>query len=112
MGNIKTIDGGGSLLTLLTMVGAGVYLSRSIASPIVRLAKVAGRIGRGEWGAMIDVHGRDEVGALADSFRTMVDELRQTTVSKTYMDDIVQSMADSLVVSSPSGKIEMANQIG
>jgi PAS domain S-box-containing protein len=110
VGKIRTIAVAASLLTMLTMVVAGVYLSRSIASPMVRLATVAGRIGRGEWDATIDVHGRDEVGALADSFRTMVDELRQTTVSKTYVDDIVQSMADSLVVINARGKIEMANR--
>jgi PAS domain S-box-containing protein len=107
---MKTFAAGNSLLTMLTMVIAGVYLSRSIASPMVRLATVAGRIGRGEWDATIDVHGRDEVGALADSFRTMVGELRQTTVSKTYVDDIVQSMADSLVVIDINGKILMANR--
>jgi PAS domain S-box-containing protein len=107
---MKTFAAGNSLLTMLTMVIAGVYLLRSVASPMVRLATVAGRIGRGEWDATIDVHGRDEVGALADSFRTMVGELRQTTVSKTYVDDIVQSMADSLVVIDISGKILMANR--
>jgi PAS domain S-box-containing protein len=110
VGVMKTIAVGASLLTVLTMVVAGVYLSRSIVSPMVRLATVAGRIGRGEWDATIDVHGRDEVGALADSFRTMVDELRRTTVSKTYVDDIVQSMADSLVVVDARGTILMANR--
>jgi two-component system sensor histidine kinase/response regulator len=110
VGKIRTLAIGASLLTMFTMVVAGVYLSRSIASPMVRLAEVVGRIGRGEWDATIDVHGRDEVGALADSFRTMVDELRQTTVSKTYVNDIVQSMADSLVVINSRGKIEMANR--
>jgi PAS domain S-box-containing protein len=110
VGKMKTIAVGASLLTMLTMVVAGVYLSRSIASPMIRLADVAGRVGRGEWDATIDVHGRDEVGALADSFRTMVDELRLTTVSKTYVDDIVQSMADSLMVINPRGTILMANR--
>jgi HAMP domain-containing protein len=110
VGKIRTIAIGASVLTMLTMVVAGVYLSRSIASPMVRLTEVAVRIGRGDWKATIDVHGQDEIGALADSFRTMVDELRQTTVSKTYVDDIVQSMADSLVVINSRGKIELANR--
>jgi HAMP domain-containing protein len=96
VGKVKTIAVGAWLLAMLTMVVAGAYLSRSIASPMVRLAKVAGRIGRGEWDATIDVYGQDEVGALADSFRTMVVELRQTTVSKTYVGDILESI--------PSGK--------
>jgi PAS domain S-box-containing protein len=110
VGKMKTIAVGASLLTMLTMVVAGVYLSRSVASPMIRLADAAGRIGRGEWDARIDVHGRDEVGALADSFRTMVDELRLTTVSKTYVDDIVQSMPNSLMVLDPRGTILMANR--
>jgi PAS domain S-box-containing protein len=110
VGKVKTIAVGAWLLAMLTMVVAGAYLSRSIASPMVRLAKVAGRIGRGEWDATIDVYGQDEVGALADSFRTMVVELRQTTVSKTYVGDILESMADSLVVIDSLGKIQMANR--
>jgi PAS domain S-box-containing protein len=110
VGTMRTIAVGVSLLTMLTLVVAGVYLSQSLVSPMVRLARVAERIGRGEWDATIDVHGRDEVGALADSFRTMVDELRRTTVSKTYVDDIVQSMADSLVVVDSHGTIQMANR--
>jgi PAS domain S-box-containing protein len=110
VGKMRTAAAVASLLTLLTMVTAGVYLSRSIASPMVRLANVAARIGRGDWDATIDVQGGDEVGALADSFRTMVVELRQTTVSKTYVGDILESMADSLVVIDSLGKIQMANR--
>src|SRR5260370_36255850 len=37
-------------------------------------------------------------------------ELRRTTVSKTYVDDILQSMAESLVVVDGERKIKMANQ--
>jgi PAS domain S-box-containing protein len=110
VGKMRTVAVTASLLTMLTMIAAGIYLSRSIASPMVRLAKVAGRIGRGDWDATIDVHGGDEVGALAESFRTMVVELRQTTVSKTYVGDILESMADSLVVIDSLGIIQMANR--
>jgi PAS domain S-box-containing protein len=107
---MRTIAYGATALTMLVMMMSGMYLSRSIVSPVTRLADAAGRVGRGEWDAAIDVHARDEVGVLADSFRTMLAELRRTTVSKTYVDDIIHSMADSLVVFNAAHIIERANR--
>jgi PAS domain S-box-containing protein len=104
-----TALGAAALAMLVTLIG-GAYLSRSIASPVVRLAKAVSRIGQGDLNTPIDVQGGDEVGALADSFRGMIEELRRTTVSKTYVDDILQSMAESLVVIDAEGKIKTANQ--
>ncbi len=104
-----TALGAAALAMLVTLVGAA-YLSRSIASPVMRLAKAVASIGRGNLVTRIDVQSRDEVGALADSFRGMIEELRRTTVSKTYVDDILHSMAESLVVVDAAGKIKMANQ--
>lgn len=39
-----------------------------------------------------------------------ITELRETTVSKDYVDNIVKSMIDTLVVISPDGKIKTINQ--
>jgi PAS domain S-box-containing protein len=104
-----TALGAAALAMLVTLIG-GAYLSRSIASPMMRLAKAVSRVGQGDLVTPIDVHARDEVGVLADSFRGMIEELRRTTVSKTYVDDILQSMAESLVVVDADRKIQMANQ--
>jgi PAS domain S-box-containing protein len=40
----------------------------------------------------------------------MVDELRQTTVSKAYVDNIIRSMADTLIVIAPDATIQTVNQ--
>jgi PAS domain S-box-containing protein len=104
-----TALGAAALAMLVTLIG-GAYLSRSIASPVMRLAKAVSRVGQGDFSTRIDVQAGDEVGALADSFRGMIEELRRTTVSKTYVDDILQSMAESLVVVDAQRKITMANQ--
>ena len=103
-----TALGAAALAMLVTLVGSA-YLSRSIASPVMRLAKAVSRIGKGDLETRIEVQASDEVGALADSFQGMIEELRRTTVSKTYVDDILQSMAESLVVVDVEGKIKMAN---
>jgi PAS domain S-box-containing protein len=100
---------GAAALTLLVALINDIYLSRSIAYPVMRLAEAASRVGRGDWDTPIDVHTRDEVGTLAGNFRSMLEKLRLTTVSKTYLDDILHSMADSLIVVDRERRIRTAN---
>jgi PAS domain S-box-containing protein len=54
--------------------------------------------------------GTDEVAVLAASFERMVRELRTTTVSRSFLDSIIASMGDSLIVTGPDGAIETVNQ--
>jgi PAS domain S-box-containing protein len=95
-----------SLLTILVTLASGAYLARSIAYPVARLAEAVSRVQRGEWDTQIDVSSEDEVGLLAASFRSMIQELKR---SKSYVEDILHSMADSLIVVDREGKIRTAN---
>jgi PAS domain S-box-containing protein len=95
-----------SLLSILVTLASGAYLARSIAYPVARLAEAVSRVQHGEWDTQIDVSSGDEVGLLARSFRSMIQELRR---SKSYVEDILHSMADSLVVVDREGKIRTAN---
>jgi signal transduction histidine kinase len=52
----------------------------------------------------------DEVSDLAESFQAMTRSLRETTVSKSYVDDIITSMADSLVVLDADGDVRTVNR--
>ncbi|HXB73850.1 MAG TPA: response regulator [Candidatus Acidoferrales bacterium] len=95
-----------SLLSILVTLASGAYLARSIAYPVTRLAEAVSRVQRGEWDTPIDVGSGDEVGLLARSFQSMIQELKR---SKSYVEDILHSMADSLVVVDREGKIRTAN---
>jgi signal transduction histidine kinase/CheY-like chemotaxis protein/HAMP domain-containing protein len=95
-----------ALMTILVTLACGAYLARSIAYPVTRLAEAVSRVERGEWDTHIDVGSADEIGLLARSFRSMMGELRR---SKSYVDDILHSMADSLIVFDGEGKIRTAN---
>ncbi|MFC1585923.1 ATP-binding protein [Fibrobacterota bacterium] len=77
-----------------------VYLSRRIIVPISTLSKMTAKVARGnfEEGREILFLGNDEVGELARSFNTMKKGLKDTTVSKAYVDNIIRSMADCLIV--------------
>ena len=53
---------------------------------------------------------RDEVGTLWTSFQRMTKSLRETTVSKDYLDNILRSMVDSVLVLDTDGTIKTVNQ--
>jgi PAS domain S-box-containing protein len=97
---------GASVVFMLVTLGSKLYLARSIAYPVSRLAEAVSRVRQGDWDVRIEVHSDDEVGVLADGFQNMVQELRR---SNAYIHDILQSMPDSVIVCDAEGRIQTAN---
>ena len=60
-------------ITLLALIG--YRIARSITVPVAELAAMAGTIAGGNRSVRVDVHHRDEVGALAQSLNTMAEHL-------------------------------------
>jgi PAS domain S-box-containing protein len=85
------------------------YLARYLSRPIIELAQAAARIARGERSAQVRVKATGEVLMLVDSFNRMAEDLEKTTVSRDYVDNIITSMMDTLIVASPDGKIMRLN---
>lgn len=83
----------------------------SISRPVQKLTVAADRIGRGDLSRRIDLNTNDELADLAGSFNVMAENLSNTMVSKTYVDNIIQSMAEMLVVTNEAGHVEMTNRI-
>jgi PAS domain S-box-containing protein len=100
---IVSVIGGVSLGLVLLLV-------RGILNPISALMSGIGRISQGRYDVDVQVLSTDELGDLASSFNRMSVELAQTTVSKEYVEGILDNMADILIVTGPEGKIETVNQ--
>lgn len=98
-----------SAIMVLAGLG-GFFISRSISNPIVKFENTAKEIGKGKLDTRIEISSKGEIGDLARSFNHMTENLRQTTVSKVYMDNIIESMIDTLVVVTPDGKIKKVNK--
>ncbi len=96
--------------TIFTVVIMGYWISRSVSRPINRLATAALDIGRGQLDTQIDITSSGEVGVLGNAFNEMAHNLSRTTVSKSYVDNIIKSMLDTLIVIDPDGKIIKVNQ--
>ncbi|MBN3039979.1 MAG: PAS domain S-box protein [Candidatus Omnitrophica bacterium] len=77
---------------------ASLFLSKLITRNIYKLQKGTKEIAAGNFDTRIDIKSKDEIGQLADSFNSMAEDLQKKTVSKEYVDNIIASMAETLII--------------
>lgn len=106
----RKLNMGVTIVALMMAITLGLLMARSIAKPIRTLKEAALRIGKGELNTKIQVGSSDEIGVLANTFNQMTTELEKTTVSKTYVDNIIQSMGEMLIVVDADDRIETVNR--
>ncbi len=70
------------LVAFVLSVLLALFLSRSVAAPLRRIASTAEAIARGETDARVPISGPTEVHALARSFNTMADQVEATQQSQ------------------------------
>jgi PAS domain S-box-containing protein len=88
-----------------------VRLARAIVPPIHALSIAAREVARGDLDREIELPKleEDEVGDLAHAFVDMTRGLRESTVSRAYLDRVLESMVDTLIVVGPKGIIDSVN---
>ncbi len=97
-------------ITALLMLGVMLYfIIKRFTDPIKDLSAGAAILGSGALNHRVRVESEDELAQLARSFNSMAENLQRTTVSKEYLDNIIKSMRDPLVVIDPNGKISRVN---
>jgi PAS domain S-box-containing protein len=110
-GRWRTVFGfGGALLLLVVSLVVGGLTARHVDRGLGRTVNAARAIAAGRLTNPVRVASDDEFGDLAEALNDMVARLSTATVSKTYVENIVQSMADPLVVVDPEVRIAMVNQ--
>jgi len=68
----------GMVIAILLGLGIAYYTAKSITEPLDHLIEVAHEIGSaGDLDHKIDIHRQDEIGRLADNFRSMVSHLKR-----------------------------------
>jgi PAS domain S-box-containing protein len=92
------------------MLGLTLGFLRRILRPVRLLAAATRRISRGELDTDLPVLSADEMGDLTRSFNTMCRELASTTVSKDFLNEILENMLDPLVVTTGEGRVRMVNR--
>lgn len=88
----------------------GFIVSSRLSYPLVELKKAAEEVERGNWTVKVNISSRDEVGVLGSTFNKMVETLAKTTVSRDYMEKILNTMMSVLLILDGKGRIRKINQ--
>jgi signal transduction histidine kinase len=96
------------LLIGAVFFGIARWLGRGVTAPVLALAEGARRLGLRNFDARLPVTRTDEIGELAAAFNRMAEDLKQTTVSKEAVDEVLRSMLNAVFVAK-GGVILRAN---
>src|SRR5271170_5304230 len=96
-------------LFLLGLIGAW-FMARRLAGPISALVKSADRIGQGDYTRPLAVVRQDELGELQFALERMREKLNETTITKNYLNTVLNSLSDAVLVTSPDGFVKSCNQ--
>jgi PAS domain S-box-containing protein len=91
------------------MCAAQYWGLRRLLRPLGTLVEFTNLVGTGDLRHRAPVDRADEVGQLAAAFNSMVERLGETTVSKDYVDNVLRSMGEALIVTDRAGRIERVN---
>jgi len=98
----------------LSLVGLGLLLAwviaRRFGRSIAMLIKSADRIGEGDYTGPLDIAARDELLGLQQALERMRRKLCETTITKNYLDTVLNSLSDSVLVTGPDGAIKSCNE--
>ncbi len=98
-----------TVFTLIIIIIAH-SLFKGILYSVNKLREGTEIIGTGNLEYSIDVRSHDEFGQLATAFNKMTENLNTVTVSRNYVDNIMQSMNDSLIVISTDFRVQTVNR--
>ncbi len=101
----KILGGLLSVATLLALLVANIF-----RSPVKWMVDGMEAIKNGNYKVRIPVNAKDELGRLAIAINQVAANLGATTVSKRYLDEVLQSMADSLIVVDTDANIVTVNR--
>jgi two-component system phosphate regulon sensor histidine kinase PhoR len=101
------------IITVLAVLIAWL-IARIITRPVRELTKASHRMATGQLGQKIIIATKDEIGQLAQAFNEMSTHLKTTvetmTIEKNKLDNILNNMADGVIMTDVKGDIILANR--
>lgn len=102
----------GLAIVFLTIAFVMAYrLTKKIAEPIQNLIQSTKRLAEGNLRTRAKIYDVDEIGLLAHGFNVMAGNLEQSTVSRGYIESILESMFNCVLVLDAKGTILTVNRL-
>ena len=113
-------DRGAQWMTLIALVVAlwiaidlGSVVARSISHPLTEITVAATKIAAGDLSQTLMTRTGGEIQTLANAFNHMTHELKRSrdevVAAKNFLDNVIESMIDPLIVADATGKISLVN---
>lgn len=102
--------GGAALLAFILCITVIWTIARSQTRRIHELKIQAEKMSEANFGEPLPVSNHDELGNLAGVFNEMREKLRRTTLSRNYVDRVLGSMNEAVIVTDPTGLITRVNE--
>ncbi len=99
----------GAIFALLGVLSAAL-LTEAVTRPLKEVISATRALSEGQPVPQVPVRTSDEVGQLAEAFNEMTRRLRETTVSRDYLDSVLENMGECLIVTEPDGTINRVNR--
>ena len=97
------------VITLVTVVFSFLFL-RLIMGQVLILREGIRKVRSGDYNFSVEVVSQDEFGEVAESFNKLIRGLSETTVSREYLDSILENMPDPLIITEETGAVIKANK--
>jgi PAS domain S-box-containing protein len=96
---------------ILIVLYLGFRIFKHIDLSLQNLLKATSAVAVGDLNVKIPILAPDELGSLTDKFNKMTENLRNSTVSRDYLESILESLLDSVLVIDASGRIQRVNRV-
>lgn len=97
-------------LSVLGLVVLAFIIARNFTRRIRVIKQAADKLSMSDFGEEIPEDQPDELGELTRAFKEMRDRLRDTTISRDYLDSVLSNMSDAIIVTSADGTITRVNE--
>lgn len=101
------------LVLALVISAAALMISALFVRIMLRQVALLGegilKVREGDYEVSVPVVAKDELGEVAASFNKLSQGLSETTVSKRYLDSLIESMPDPLIITDDKGAVIRAN---
>lgn len=112
--NTSILNAGIAACSLIFVIYFAVMVNQKVSRPLSRLQFAAPRLGGTDSDFLINhdlpATGNDEIGQLSGALRDMDQRLRESTVSRDYVNAIIESMSDMLLVLDEEDRIVTVNR--
>ncbi len=98
-----------TLLMLLILLSIWQIIGLRLVKPLLNLNDKIKQLGHGQFNILLPVETSDEIGLVAQQFNRLLSDLDKITVSRNYLDSIIKSMSNMLIVTDNNGVIEFIN---